>query len=126
MADMNKLDKILDGMDAVFLPGKIHGAEHQVYILSMNWQANDGQGSFEVEVIDAARVMQAYEMSGGDAQEFFGILPDLCQGEWGYCDAPSRDFDEYVDTFFDADFVYEIDGGVVEEMLFLVDWAKGV
>jgi hypothetical protein len=125
MADMSKVDKIPDGADAVFLSGKIHGAEHQLYIISMNWCANDGNGSFEIEIVDAPRILQAYEESCGDAEEFFGTLPALFQGEWKYCDAPSEDFDELADAWFDADFISDRDGTLIDEMLFLVNWAKG-
>ena len=125
MADMNKLDNILDGMDAIFLPGKIHGAEHQVYVLYMNWQANNENGSFEIEVMDRERLLKAYEESAGNCTTFFDILPDMFQGEWYYCDAGSEDFDELVDAYFDADFLVGRDGGKEDEMLFLVNWAKG-
>ena len=48
------------GIDAVFLPGKIHSCEWQVYIIYLNESANDGNGSFEIEIIDAKRILDLY------------------------------------------------------------------
>ena len=53
-----KLALIVDGADAVFLPGKIHGCEDQLYIIYHNTEANSGNGSFEIEIIDYERVLK--------------------------------------------------------------------
>lgn len=113
------------GTDAVFLPGKIHGCEWQAYILYVNESANNGNGSFEIEIIDAKRILSLYAAVCGDADEFFNLLPDYFQGEWKYCDNGSEEFDELVDMYPKADFIVERDGGLIEEMMFLVDWAVG-
>ena len=63
--------KIEDGIDAVFLPGKIHGCEWQAYIIYQNEQANDGKGSWEIEVIDKERILQIYKDVSGNPDEFF-------------------------------------------------------
>ena len=39
---------IEDGVDAVFLPGKIHGCEDELYIIYYNASANDEKGCFEI------------------------------------------------------------------------------
>ncbi len=117
---------IKEGADAVFLPGKIHGAEHEVYVIYMNWEANEGKGSFEIEIMDAERILKAFNESEGDADLFFEILPDMFQGEWCYCDAPSGSFDEYVEAYPTADFIAGRDGDANDEMIFLVRWAQTV
>lgn len=111
------------GDDAVFLPGKIHGCEWQVYIIYMNEAANDGNGSFEIEIVDAKRIIELYARVYGNEIEFFAELPDLFHGEWYYCDNGYDGFDDYVDAYWRADFIVNRDGGLKEEMMFLVNWA---
>lgn len=121
------LENIVPGQDAVFLPGKIHGCEWQVYIIYLNESANEGNGSFEIEILDAERIINLYEEVSGDAERFFELLPDKFQGEWQYCNNTPETkevFDDYVDTYFDADFICGEDGGKEEELKFLVEWAK--
>lgn len=117
---------IKDGVDAVFLPGKIHGAEHLVYVIYMNWEANDGEGSFEIQIMDAERIVEAYNEAKGDQSLFFEILPDMFQGEWCYCDAPRDEFCELVHMYQEADFLVGRDGDTEAEMHFLLNWATGV
>ena len=50
-----------DRQDAVFLLGKIHGCDYQVYIIYQNEQANEGKGSWEIAVIDSFRILKLYE-----------------------------------------------------------------
>ena len=111
------------GIDAVFLPGKIHGCEWQVYIIYVNENANDGNGSFEIEIVDARRIIQLYADVCGDEVTFFSELPDWFQGEWQYCDNGDDGFDELVDSYNDADFILDRDGKTQDEMMFLVNWA---
>ena len=119
-----KWTEIDAGKDAVILPGKIHGTKWQVYIIYLNENANDGNGSFEIEVVDAYRILKLYADVRGDANAFFEELPDLFQGEWYYCDNDgSSAFDEYVEAYANADFVVGKNGDQRAEMLFLVDWA---
>ncbi len=115
---------IESGLDAVFLPGKIHGCEWQVYIIYFNDQANDCNGSWEIEVIDKYRILALYEEVEGNADDFFSMLPDLFHGEWYYCDKGTPEFDEYTNAYPTADFIVGRDGGEYEEMMFLVNWAK--
>ena len=120
-------DNIVPGMDAVFLPGKVHGARDRAYIVYANECANNGNGSFEIEIVDAERVLKLYEEVNGDAIQFFDSMPDLFQGEWQYCDntpETKESFDEWVNEYFNADFICGRDGGFDEEMNFLVRWAK--
>lgn len=111
------------GVDAVFLPGKIHGCDWQVYILYLNENANNGNGSFEIEVCDAWRILSLYADVHGNEEHFFEELPDKFQGEWKYCDNGDDGFDEYVEMYPKADFIVGRDGGTKEEMMFLVNWA---
>lgn len=115
----------MSGFDAVFLPGKIHGSEHQVYIIYFNDCANNGYGSWEIEVVDS-RILNLYEEVGGDADRFFDLLPDWFQGEWYYCDNGMDGYDDYEKAYPTADFIYGRDGGKYEEMMFLVNWANGM
>ena len=110
-----------DGYDAVFLPGKIHGAEHQIYIVYYNSDADNGNGCFEIEVLDCERILELYKYVNGDAEKFFTLLPDWFQGEWYYCDRNSGDFDLYVSCYNDADFICRENSCKHDEMIFLIN-----
>lgn len=113
------------GMDAVFLPGKIHGCEDEVYILYFNENADDGNGCWEIEVIDKNRIIKIYEKVNGDEDKFFEILPDYFHGEWYYCNRSNKeDFDSYAEQFVKADYIAGIDTEI-SELEFLMKWAKG-
>ena len=118
------LSQIDEGADAVFLPGKLHGCEDQIYIIYLNSQACGGKGSFEIEIIDYERILELYETVCGDAERFFDLLPDKFQGEWKYCDTRSECFLDYVKEYFHADFLFGRDGGNKEELEFIVAWAR--
>lgn len=112
------------GRDAVFLPGKIHGCEEQVYIISYNDQANNCQGSWDIAVVDKERIISLFKETSGNADEFFERLPDLFQGEWFYCDKGTPGYDEYCTAYAEADFVEGRDGTMQDEMNFLAAWAS--
>lgn len=119
-----KLALIVDGADAVFLPGKIHGCEDQLYIIYHNQEANSGLGSFEVEIVDYERVLKLADEVASDAELFFERLSDIFQGEWRYCNADSEDYWNFVEDYFNADFLFGRDGNVAEEFEFIVKWAR--
>ena len=130
ITDMNSLTReeklalIVDGADAVFLPGKIHGCEDQLYIIYHNTEANRGNGSFEIEIIDYERVLKLAAEKDMCAEVFFEKLSDMFQGEWRYCNSDSEDYWNFVEDYFDADFVFGRDGEAAEEFEFIVNWAK--
>ena len=115
---------IQDGVDAVFLPGKIHGCEHQAYIIYFNSEADGGDGCWEIEVVDKDRILNLFELVDGNAASFFELLPDWFHGEWYYCDKNTDWFDMYASAYPTADFIFGRDGGEYEEMMFLVNWAQ--
>ena len=119
-----KLALIVDGADAVFLPGKIHGCEDQLYIIYHNTEANSGNGSFEIEIIDYERVLKLAAEKDMCAEVFFEKLSDMFQGEWRYCNSDSEDYWNFVEDYFDADFVFGRDGEASNEFEFIVNWAK--
>lgn len=122
-------DNITPGCDAVFLPGKIHGSEQNAYIIYANECANEGRGSFEIEIVDAERILKLYKEVDGGAERFFELLPDWFRGEWCYCDntpETKESFDEYVNEYFNADFICGRDGDIEDELEFLVKWARSV
>ena len=119
-----KLALIVDGADAVFLPGKIHGCEDQLYIIYHNTEANSGNGSFEIEIIDYERVLKLATEKDMCAEVFFEKLSDMFQGEWRYCNSDSEDYWNFVEDYFDADFVFGRDGETSDEFEFIVNWAK--
>ena len=119
-----KLALIVDGADAVFLPGKIHGCEDQLYIIYHNTEANSGNGSFEIEIIDYERVLKLAAEKDMCAEVFFERLSDMFQGEWRYCNSDSEDYWNFVEDYFNADFVFGRDGEAAEEFEFIVNWAK--
>lgn len=110
-------------MDAVFLPGKIHGCEHQVYIIYQNPQANNGSGSWEIEIIDAERILKLNREVNGNAEEFFALLPDMFHGEWKYCDFDSEGYAELEQAYPFANFIVGRDGDIKDELAFLLKWA---
>ena len=112
--------------DAVFLPGKIHGCDWQVYIIYLNPCANDGKGSWEIEIVDAERILKLYEEVKGDAEAFFGELPDWFQGEWKYCDYGSQCYIELEEAYPLADFIVGRDGDINNEMNFILEWAINI
>ena len=130
ITDMNSLTReekialIVDGADAVFLPGKIHGCEDQLYIIYHNNEANNGKGSFEIEIIDYERVLKLAAEKDMCAEVFFEKLSDMFQGEWRYCNSDSEDYWNFVEDYFDADFVFGRDGEASDEFEFIVNWAK--
>lgn len=117
---------IKDGVDAVFLPGKIHGCEWQVYIIYFNDCANDGRGCWEIEILDYERILKLYEEVEGNAKAFFDILPDWFHGEWRYCDKGMDGYEALEEMYPSADFIVGRDGGLKEELDFLVSWAKRI
>ena len=119
-----KLALIVDGADAVFLPGKIHGCEDQLYVIYHNTEANGGNGSFEIEILDYERVLKLAEEKDMCAEVFFERLSDMFQGEWRYCNSDSEDYWNFVEDYFDADFIFGRDGEATEEFEFVVNWAK--
>jgi len=119
-----KFALIVDGADAVFLPGKIHGCEEQLYIIYHNSEANGQQGGFDIEKIDYERVLALYREVGDDAEAFFEKLPDLFQGEWCGCGSDSEDYANYIDEYANADFLWGRDGDSTDELAFIVNWAK--
>ena len=130
ITDMNSLTReeklalIVDGADAVFLPGKIHGCEDQLYIIYHNNEANNGKGSFEIEIIDYERVLKLAAEKDMCAEIFFEKLSDMFQGEWRYCNSDSEDYWNFVEDYFDANFVFGRDGEASDEFEFIVNWAK--
>lgn len=120
-----KIAAIPSGMDAVFLPGKVHGCDWQAYIIYFNENADEGNGCWEIEIVDKERILKLYDEVNGDSEAFFGRLPDMFHGEWYYCNNGSDDFEAYLDAYPTADFICGRDGGDDEEMMFLVNWAKG-
>ena len=119
-----KLALIVDGADAVFLPGKIHGCEDQLYIIYHNNEANSGKGSFEIEILDYERVLKLANENDMCAEVFFERLSDMFQGEWRYCNSDSEDYWNFAEDYFDADFVFGRDGEASDEFEFIVNWAK--
>ena len=114
---------IEDGIDAVFLPGKIHGCDEELYIIYYNSEANNGNGCWEIEIIDAKRILKIHKIVGDDYNLFFAELADWFHGEWKYCDNGTKTFDELLEAYPMADFVVGRDGGSYEEMQFIVNWA---
>ena len=128
--DMNSLTReeklalIVDGVDAVFLPGKIHGCEDQLYIIYHNTEANSGNGSFEIEIVDYDRVLMIAKEVENNAELFFERLSDVFQGEWRYCNSDAEDYWNFIEEYLNADFVFGRDGEIAEEFEFIVNWAK--
>lgn len=130
ITDMNSLKReeklalIVDGADAVFLPGKIHGCEDQLYVIYHNTEANGGNGSFEIEILDYERVLKLADEKDMCAEVFFERLSDMFQGEWRYCNSDSEDYWNFVEDYFNADFIFGRDGEATEEFEFIVSWAR--
>ena len=116
----NKIDRT---SDAIFLPGKIHGCEDEIYIVYENPEANEGKGCIEIGICDYETLLRLYENVNHNADDFFDLLPDYFHGKWKYCNAPSTEYDELCDAYETADFIFGRDGCNDEEMNFIVNWA---
>jgi len=118
------LSRIGDGVDAVFLPGKVHGCEDQLYIIYYSPQGYGGKGCFEIEIVDYERVLSLYATVDGDADCFFEELPGKFQGEWRSCGFEDESFGDYAEEYFNADFIFGRDGYSKAELEFIVNWAR--
>lgn len=118
MVDMTK--------DAVFLPGKVHGCEDEIYIVYLNPEANNGNGCFEIGICDYETILRLYEDINHDIVDFFEMLPDYFQGKWCYCNAHTEEFDEYAVDYEKADFIVGRDGDERDEFNFIIEWALSV
>lgn len=107
--------------DAVFLPGKIHGCDHQIYIIYLN-PCSDPP-SFEVEILDAERIISLFEDTNGDPEQFFDLLGDYFYNEWGYVSEGRDEFDDLKRAYAEADFILNESGSQEDEMWFLYNWA---
>lgn len=116
--------EITPGLDAVFMPGKIHGCEDELYIVYFNEQADEGNGCMEIEIVDYETILKLYNDVEGNYIDFFDLMPDYFQCEWKYETYGTADFDELCDAYQDADFIYGRDGDAEMEMYFIVNWAK--
>lgn len=111
-------------VDAVFLPGKIHGYEDILYIIYFVAESNEKKGAWEIEIIDAKRILKVYKASNGDAEAFFEMLPDWFHGEWRYCNDGTDEAKTMRKNYGKADFIVGRDGDIRDEMMFLVKWAQ--
>jgi hypothetical protein len=116
--------KIESGVDAIFLPGKIHGCEEELYIIYLNAEGNEGKGCMEIEIVDYETILDLYKDTEGDCARFFCIMPDYFHGKWKYEPYGTDGFDELCDAYEEADFIFGRDGDCEAEMRFIVDWAK--
>ena len=116
--------KIESGVDAIFLPGKIHGCEEELYIIYLNAEGDEGRGCMEIEIVDYETILELYEDAEGDYARFFCFMPDYFHGKWRYEPYGTDYFDELCNAYEDADFILGRDGDAEIEMHFIVDWAK--
>ena len=70
--------------------------------------------------------MKLNEEVNGNAEAFFDVLPDWFHGEWRYCDKGMEGYEALEEAYPSADFIVGRDGGLEEELYFLVAWARGV
>lgn len=116
--------KIESGVDAIFLPGKIHGCEEELYIIYLNAEGDEGRGCMEIEIVDYETILELYEDAEGDYARFFCFMPNYFHGKWKYEPYGTDYFDELCNAYEDADFILGRDGDAEIEMHFIVDWAK--
>jgi len=70
----------VDGQEAVFLPGKIHGCDWQIYILYYNSCANNHNGCWEIEILDAERILALNDNYRGFKLKYSGTTVTLTIG----------------------------------------------
>ena len=111
-------------MDAVFLPGKVHGTNWRLCVLYVNYDGDEPL--VELAYYDAAEILQA----ASEVAMFYGA-PEYCDMFWDTLNGMPNSRPEYaaLDSFAGrelaanyptADFI----GGGLEEIEFLVCWAK--
>lgn len=116
--------EITPGLDAVFMPGKIHGCEDELYVVYFNEQADEGNGCMEIEIVDYETILKLYKDVEGDYMDFFDLMPDYFQGEWKYEPYGTADFNELCNEYHKADFIDGKDGSEEDKMYFIVNWAR--
>lgn len=109
--------------DAVFLPGKIHGCEDELYIIYENECSNDGKGSMEIQIIDYKTILELYANVGGKTDEFFEHMPSYCKGYYAEAGI-HKEYEDLCKIYPTADFIVGRDGSIKEEMEFIINWAN--
>jgi len=122
---MDKKDVVYDMVDndAIFLPGnELHGSEDYLYIIYENPDANDGEGCIEIEIVDRDTLLEIYSNVDGNAERFFAVMPDYFHGKWEYAVPGTDDYKSLCEAYPKADFIFGRDGGLEEELKFIMDW----
>ena len=113
--------------DAIFLPGNVmHGSEDYLYIIYENPDANFGEGCIEIEIVDRYTLIELYNDVDGNAEKFFANMPDYFHGKWKYADPGTDEYKFYCEAYPEADFIFGRDGGLEEEMNFIMNWANTI
>lgn len=120
---------LYDGAEAVFLPGKLHGNENEVYIMCFSDDSDCGKESFMIYAVrarDILEVCNTYKAARLHTEECAVAACDIiCSISKGfYVDSGKALFESYKEVFGEADFILGRDGGYKEEAEFLVGWAK--
>lgn len=128
IAKESKMEKFWNtieaGKDAILYCGDC------VEILYLNEQANNGNGSFEIIYVEKQDILALLEERGepkneDDANDFLDAL--LSGGKGYYCDNTKEAKEEFdhiaYEEYPNADFITGRDGGIEEELQFLVNWA---
>ena len=116
--------------DAVFLPASLrngveslHGCENELYIVYHNNDSNDGNGSFEIEILDYETTLKLYKCTNENYKLFFDLLPYYFKGKWQYIDKGcDTSYDKLYSLYNDADFIVCRDGTVEDEFNFIKQW----
>lgn len=108
---------------AIFLPGKIHGCDGQLYILFYNPDAGDGRGCWEIGSIWYDEILNLFRSCKEDAHEFFEDLPFYCS--WTYCDRGAYGYEDLESAYDTADMYYTFDGASGNDIMKrMVDWSS--
>ena len=108
---------------AIFLPGKIHGCDGQLYILYYNPDAGDGNGCMEIGSIWYDEILLLFKKCNGDPLVFFEDLPFYCS--WSYCDRGAYGYEDLESTHSTADKYCAPDGSDSKDVMnWMVNWAS--
>lgn len=118
--------------DAIFLSGKLHGCEDELYVVYFNPNGNIGKGCFEINILNADEVLanaeKVFSIREGtiwdEGNDFIVSLYDEYQYEIQCADFGTEAYEDIMKQYPSADFISGRDGDSMEEARFIINWAK--
>lgn len=111
-------------MDAVFLPGKVHGADWRICVLYVNYDGDEPLVElayyYAAEILQTANEVAMFYGTPEYGDMFWDTLNEMPNSRLEYVILDSFAGRELAANYPTADFI----GGGLEEIEFLIRWAK--